>query len=276
MGPWEAAASAGFVGRWSHRAAASIPGVARLLVAAATAGTTAGTTVGNTVGTVAAVATVALTSIGVAAPEMALAGAPAGQQPPLAPRQPHAAPARERRPLRVTFLGDSITAAGDWQRRFPDALHTNAGRSGDTTLDLLARLGPVRAGRPQMVLLMVGINDLLRGGREQAVAERIALIRQLLADQRRVRVIQQSTLSCEASRCGAAMVARVRRLNRVLRAGVAAGDFLDVDAVLSDATGLKPMYSLDGLHLTPAAYSRWQELLRARLGRHLGRSSALP
>ncbi|MEB3361112.1 MAG: GDSL-type esterase/lipase family protein [Synechococcaceae cyanobacterium] len=175
--------------------------------------------------------------------------------------------------LRVTFLGDSITAAGDWQRRFPTVAVTNAGHPGDTTVDLLARLGPVRDSRPQLVLLMVGINDLLRGAREQAVAERIARLRQLLAAQGRVRVVQQSTLSCEASRCGAAVVERVRRLNRLLRAGVDAADFLDVDAVLSDASGLRPAFSLDGLHLTPAAYNRWQELLRLRLGRQLGRSN---
>jgi lysophospholipase L1-like esterase len=204
----------------------------------------------------------------VAATGMAEASPPAGQ--------PTAAGSRLHGATRVTFLGDSITAAGDWQRRFPAVAVTNAGRPGDTTVDLLARLGPVRDSRPQLVLLMVGINDLLRGGREGAVAERIALIRQLLADQGRVRVIQQSTLSCQASRCGAAMVARVRRLNKLLRAGVAAEDFLDVDAVLSGASGLRPLYSLDGLHLTPAAYNRWQDLLKARFARQLGRSTPLP
>ena len=183
---------------------------------------------------------------------------------------------RAPRAARVTFLGDSITAWGDWQRRFPDGAITNAGRPGDTSLDLLARLEPVRTGRPDLVLLMVGINDLLRGARVEAVAERVIRIRHLLADAGRVRVIQQSTLACEASRCGTAQVARVRRLNRLLRAGVAAQDFLDVDAALSDATGLRPAYSLDGLHLTPAGYSRWQELLRNRLGSQLGRSLPMP
>ena len=37
-------------------------------------------------------------------------------------------------------MGDSITAWGDWQRRFPEAAVTNAGHPGDTTIDLLARL----------------------------------------------------------------------------------------------------------------------------------------
>lgn len=213
-------------------------------------------------------ATAVVASAMVSATGMAKASPPAGQ--------PTAAGARRLGATRVIFLGDSITAAGDWQRRFPAVALTNAGRSGDTTLDLLARLGPVRDSRPQLVLLMVGINDLLRGGREQVVAERIAMIRQLLANHGRVRVIQQSTLSCQASRCGAAMVARVRRLNKLLRAGVAAADFLDVDAVLSDASGLRPNHSLDGLHLTPAAYNRWQGLLEVRFGRQLGRSRPIP
>ena len=175
-----------------------------------------------------------------------------------------------RRPLRVVFLGDSITAAADWQQSFPDVAITNAGRAGDTTFDLLARLGTVRAGRPDLVLVMVGINDLLRGARVEAVAQRMTLIRQQLTESGRVRVIQQATLACEARHCGVAMVERVRQLNRLLRADVAAPDFVDVDAVLSDAAGLRPAYSLDGLHLSPAGYSRWQELLRSRLGGQLG------
>lgn len=218
--------------------------------------------------------TMAAAAAVVASTMLAVAGT--AEAVPPARQRTAAATARLHGALRVTFLGDSITAAGDWQRRFPDVALTNAGRPGDTTLDLLARLDPVRDSRPQLVLLMVGINDLLRGARERQVAERIARIRQQLSDQGRVRVIQQSTLSCEASRCGAAMVARVRRLNTLLRAGVAAENFLDVDAVLADASGLRPPYSLDGLHLTPAAYTRWQDLLKARFGRQLGRSTPIP
>ena len=205
-----------------------------------------------------------------------MAATPGAAKPPPRAGQPAALGARAPKATRVTFLGDSITAWGDWRRRFPDGTITNAGHPGDTSLDLLARLQPVRAGQPDLVLLMVGINDLLRGARVGAVAERVIRIRHLLADAGRVRVIQQSTLACEASRCGTALVARVRQLNRLLRAGVAADDFLDVDAALSDANGLRPAFSLDGVHLTPAGYSRWQELLRSRLGSQLGRSWPLP
>ena len=40
----------------------------------------------------------------------------------------------------VLFLGDSITAHGDWQTWFPDVNTLNFGVGGDTTDDIIARL----------------------------------------------------------------------------------------------------------------------------------------
>lgn len=163
------------------------------------------------------------------------------------------------------MVGDSITAGGRWQDAFADVAVENWGVSGDTSLDVAARLAPIEAGRPDLVLLMLGINDLLRGGDPALVADRHGQIRRQLQRGGRTRVIVQSTLACEASHCGPAMVERVRRLNQLLRRHTPPGDYLDVDAVLSDATGLRRQYSLDGLHLNAAGYARWQALLRQRL-----------
>ncbi|MEB3199711.1 MAG: GDSL-type esterase/lipase family protein [Synechococcaceae cyanobacterium] len=169
------------------------------------------------------------------------------------------------RSTRVSFVGDSITAEGNWRTWFAGVPLVNEGIPGNTTLDVLARLESIQARRPHTVLLMLGINDLLRGAEPRDAAARIDRIRRQLRERGGSRVVVQSTLACEPSACGAAMVERVRRLNQLLRGLTPAGDYLDVDAVLSDGSGLRRGYSRDGLHLNQAGYERWRALLRQEL-----------
>lgn len=64
---------------------------------------------------------------------------------------------------RIVFLGDSITAFEDWNVLFGVSDIFNAGVSGNTTDDILARLDQVVSSKPQKLFLMAGINDLLNG-----------------------------------------------------------------------------------------------------------------
>ena len=89
---------------------------------------------------------------------------------------PPAAPAPDGRPAVVAF-GDSLTAGfgADSGKSYPDFLQkeldrrglryrvVNAGISGETTTDALARLSTVTALRPAVVILEFGGNDGLRG-----------------------------------------------------------------------------------------------------------------
>ncbi len=90
------------------------------------------------------------------------------------PAQP--APARDDRPVIVAF-GDSLTAGfgTDAGKSYPDFLQqeldrrglryrvVNAGISGETTTDALARLSTVSAFKPVVVIVEFGGNDGLRG-----------------------------------------------------------------------------------------------------------------
>ena len=90
------------------------------------------------------------------------------------PAQP--APARDDRPVIVAF-GDSLTAGfgTDAGKSYPDFLQqeldrrglryrvVNAGISGETTTDALARLSTVSALKPVVVIVEFGGNDGLRG-----------------------------------------------------------------------------------------------------------------
>ena len=86
-------------------------------------------------------------------------------------------PARAADPLRILAFGDSLTAgyglpeAETLTARLADALNKmgrpaaviNGGVSGDTTADGLTRIDWALADKPQIMILALGANDMLRG-----------------------------------------------------------------------------------------------------------------
>jgi lysophospholipase L1-like esterase len=164
--------------------------------------------------------------------------------------------------VKVTFVGDSITAGGQWQQAFPHLTIVNQGVSGDTTRDVLARLPRIRATGAHTYLLMVGINDILRGETATAIAPRILRIRRELQGPGGGKVLLQSVLPCQRSICGEAVLRQVAELNRLLAASTPAASFIDLRAAMSDASGgLRASDTSDGLHLNPAGYRRWEAQL---------------
>lgn len=175
---------------------------------------------------------------------------------------------------RVTFVGDSITAAGHWQEAFPHLQVSNQGVPGAEASHGLARLPEVKATRARLYLLMLGINDLRSGQPPGRVAAQIGAIRQGLLESASPppKVVILSTLQCRpvpaaqpANGCTARVRAGVGQLNRSLQQHTPQGEFLDLNPGLSPGGELAGAYSLDGIHLTEAGYRRWQELLRPLL-----------
>ncbi len=86
-------------------------------------------------------------------------------------------PARAADPIRILAFGDSLTAgyglpeAETLTARLADALNKmgrpaaviNGGVSGDTTADGLTRIDWALADKPQIMILALGANDMLRG-----------------------------------------------------------------------------------------------------------------
>ncbi len=167
---------------------------------------------------------------------------------------------------RVVFLGDSITASGDWASWFPDVDAVNLGVSGDTTDDLLARLDAVIAEAPDDISLLVGTNDL---GHRLSVEHLVRNIQSLLVDLRRelpgTRLLLQSIMPR-----GAEFAEQVQEANIHLWqfAPTVHAQYLDLwPALAADDGALRAEYSDDGLHLTPAGYEAWLVELRPALER---------
>jgi len=181
----------------------------------------------------------------------------------------HALAAGPRR--EVVVVGDSLTERAEWWELL-DRPVANRGIAGDTVARVRARLDDVVALDPDMVFLLVGVNDLLAGVTPEALATgHAALVAELRRRLPRARIVVESLLPIRGTRVArdaALTSATVRRANQLLRRAVAGAgaDWLDVHAGLADATGeLDARYTIDGLHLSPAGYRVWADLLRAHL-----------
>jgi lysophospholipase L1-like esterase len=166
----------------------------------------------------------------------------------------------------IVFLGDSITQGGDWAAWFPDVNAVNLGVGGDTTDDVLLRLGPVVEAQPDEIFLLIGTNDL---GTRQSVEHLVRNIQSMLVDLRRdlpgTRMLVQSILPR-----GREFADRIQEANIHLRqfAATVHAQYLDLWPTFAEPDGeINRAYSDDRLHLNAAGYEAWLSELRPALQR---------
>lgn len=168
----------------------------------------------------------------------------------------------------VLFLGDSITAGGDWQSWFPDDRVINLGIGGDTTDGVLDRLAEVVEAAPDVIVLLIGTNDF---GNHRATAEHVVRnVETILVDLRRdlpgVRLLLVSILPRAA-----AFTPKIAEANRHLRQFVATcrAQYLDVWPALAtpDGDAIDPRFTEDDLHLNADGYRAYVEELVPALER---------
>lgn len=152
----------------------------------------------------------------------------------------------------TVFFGDSLVANGAW----PGTNVGNQGYGGDTVQLLLQRVDIVVAAHPTDVYFLVGINDFWRGADATWIFTLYNYTINILKNAG-INVHVISTLQCNPAMQGAICTAvnpKVLALNANL-AAVTGIDFIDADALLSDVSGLKSMYTTDGIHLNSLGYS---------------------
>lgn len=166
----------------------------------------------------------------------------------------------------VVMLGDSLTDGAEWQEMFAQPRIVNRGIDGDTTDGLLERLADVLALRPQVVFVMIGINDLAEGGRsvDAVFSTYRAIVAALVKGG--ARVVVQSTLPCHEAKAAwkscQALNGPIRQLNARL-ATLASNDvvYLDLASVLGAGGQLRGEFTVDGVHLNGDGYRRWRDAI---------------
>ena len=153
----------------------------------------------------------------------------------------------------TVFLGDSLMAGG---RTFNGWRDINYGSNGLQTFQIAAQMPKARAHKPRHIVVMAGTNDAIEGPIDLAAQRR--LWSEMCRDPRVVVTLAPVTQDDSLNR-------RIEQINALARQECRARRIVTLDE-LADAHGrLKPEFSVDGVHPSPAAYTIWRGKL-SRLG----------
>ncbi len=191
-----------------------------------------------------------------------------------------AAPDEER----AVFFGDSITGGWKLEEYFPKEPYLNRGICSQTTSQMLLRFRQDVAGlRPRIVLIHAGTNDIGGNSGPMPIEDIEANCASMaeIARANGIRVIFSSLLppphrETPLSRYNLLKhpPERLLALNSWFRTYSAANgcDYLDYGIAMRGAGGhIRPEFSEDGLHPTPAGYAIMTPLAQAAIRRALGR-----
>lgn len=185
--------------------------------------------------------------------------------------------AYQQPPNLTILLGDSISQWFPPNLLLGDRTWLNQGLSGETSAGLLRRLSFLDKTRPQTILVMIGINDLLRGISDEEILNNYQeIVRYLRMTHPNTQIVVQAILphgDVRASWEGRDRLllvpnSRIRSLNqRIAEISIANGaSFFDLYPLFADPQGnLRMDLSTDGLHLNPNGYLVWQTGLRLYL-----------
>lgn len=170
----------------------------------------------------------------------------------------------------IIFLGNSITDGCEWSELFQNRHCKNRGISGDVCDGVLNRLETVTKGQPAKVFLMIGINDLGRGGHPDTIAMKTwQIVKRIKAESPRTKVFIQSVLPVNdhygmfaghTSRWKDVPVTNELLKQIAQEEGVT---YIDLFSLFADEEGkMNINYSNDGLHLTGKGYLVWRDAIK--------------
>lgn len=171
------------------------------------------------------------------------------------------------------LLGDSLSLWFPVQMLPSDRNWLNQGISGETSEGLLKRLDLFDKTQPEVIFVMIGINDLIRRFSDETIlTNQQQIVRYLRRVHPQAKIVVQSILphgEQKATWEGRDRLlsipnSRIRELNQQLKAIAQEEDvsYLDLYPLFADAEGnLKMEMSSDGLHLNPQGYLVWRSAL---------------
>jgi lysophospholipase L1-like esterase len=162
----------------------------------------------------------------------------------------------------IFFLGDSLTAGGNWDELFPGLPIKNRGINADTTTGLLARMDPVTHGKPAAIFILIGTNDLpwyVHRHDELILGTYLDILEKIQKDSPETKVFVESILPRDHF-----YSKRVKGLNPRLKelAESHGCTFIDLYPHFANGKGdLRADFNNDHLHLLAVGYQCWKEIL---------------
>jgi lysophospholipase L1-like esterase len=181
----------------------------------------------------------------------------------------------DKNPQRLTILaGDSLSLWFPPELLPEDRNWLNQGISGEVTNGLLQRLDFFDRTQPEIIFVMVGINDLIRGlGDQEILANYREIISSLQQRHPQAKLVVQSILPHGAEKTTwegkekllAIPNPRIRTLNEEIKkiAIDKGAKYLNLHSLFTDKQGnLRSDFTTDGLHLSPPGYLVWRTALQ--------------
>jgi lysophospholipase L1-like esterase len=184
-----------------------------------------------------------------------------------------------QQPVRVVFMGDSIT--DNWIGADPSLFTgglVDRGISGQTTAQMLIRFRQdVIDLHPQAVHIMAGTNDIA-GNTGAVTIETVQGNIQSMAELARAHGIKVIIASIPPAKAfpwspGKAPAPQIDAMNAWLKAYAARNGYVyaDYHSAMAQADGaMKPGYATDGVHPTPQGYSVMRPIALAAISKTLG------
>jgi len=168
----------------------------------------------------------------------------------------------------IIFLGDSLTAGGDWEAFFPDQTIHNYGVGGDTTADILERLPSLYRHQPKKIFLMIGINDLGNQVPAKEVIENTGIILGHLTNHfpnTEIYLLGLLPVGFKVWKHINMSPLQMNDLNSQIEriAEDYQASFINISPGFADEKGhLKASFTTDGLHLSDKGYKEWAARIR--------------
>ena len=170
----------------------------------------------------------------------------------------------------IIFLGDSITAMGDWSKILNDSTVINGGVGGDITSRVVRRLKDITDRNPVKVFCLLGINDIRKNIPAVVIAGNyLKIIGEIHNKCPKTIIYVQGVLPVNpglphfSRHCD--KQEHILALNTLLASHAKEGNYIYIDIfhLFADARGrLSSQYTYDGLHLRQSAYPIWVEYLK--------------
>ncbi|WP_016951324.1 SGNH/GDSL hydrolase family protein [Anabaena sp. PCC 7108] len=161
------------------------------------------------------------------------------------------------------LVGDSLSMWFPKDKLPAGKLWLNQGISGDSSIGVFKRLAAFSVTKPEVIYLMVGINDLLKGASDLSILRTQRLIiRRLRQEHPKSRIIVQSILPIRRTKIPNS---RIRHLNTQIAviAKQEGANYLNIHNWFTDVQGnLLPELTTDGVHLSPEGYDVWRSALQ--------------
>ena len=176
-----------------------------------------------------------------------------------------------REPDDILILGDSQVRLVSWGEFLGRGDVIGRGIDGDTVAGVRARLTDDNDSTPTAVVLIIGTNDVLRGSSIAALRNDFGQLineAQVIWPQAKLLVVSVPPMASWVER-QAQRNQGVEQINAWLREATenrTQAEFVDLAGTISDQAGaLRQEMTMDGIHLSAAAFERLRVLLNERL-----------